>query len=378
MNAHDIERSIAERAGVTVPAAIASKRASDFEMKAIRWLWPQRFAIGKLGLIGGLPEMGKGQVCADIIARVTAGNAWPCGEGRAQAANVIWFSSEDAPEDTLVPRLVAAGADLDRVHIMGMVKSPDGAARMFNMATDLPALEAKVEEVGGVGLVIIDPMSAHAGVGKINNSSTTDVRGMLSPLTDLAERREFALIGVMHFNKKVDVTNAMLRIADSLAYAAAARHVYVAVEDADNKDARLLVKAKNNLAPDTYALRYFFGTQQVGYDPALEQPIYAPHVLWDTEHVAITANEAMEAAGGNKRAGAALREAQDFLLGRLAMGQLPATEVKEEAEANGISDATLRRARKDLGIRPFKEGGADGRWYWALPSKVGVAGVGEK
>jgi RecA-family ATPase len=97
-------------------------------------------------------------------------------------------------------------------------------------------------------LVIIDPMSAYVGVGKLNNSSTTDVRGMLAPLTKLAEDTKISIIGIMHFNKKADVTNAMLRIADSLAYVAAARHVYVVVDDSENEKARLFVKAKKNVA----------------------------------------------------------------------------------------------------------------------------------
>ena len=121
---------------------------------------------------------------------------------------------------------------------------------MFNLAIDLAAsLLAKIEEISDVVLVIIDPVSAYLGVGKINNSSTTDVRGVLAPFTKLAEQKRISIIGIMHFNKKADVTNAMLRIADSLAYVAAARHVYVVVDDAENDKARLFVKAKIPLHP---------------------------------------------------------------------------------------------------------------------------------
>jgi len=88
----------------------------------------------------------------------------------------------------------------------------------------------------------------------------------------------------MHFNKKVDVTNAMLRIADSLAYVVAARHVYVVVDDAQNEKARLFVKAKNNLAPDKHALRFMVGLREVGRDPDTKEPIWAPHVVWDSQH----------------------------------------------------------------------------------------------
>jgi AAA domain len=94
-----------------------------------------------------------------------------------------------------------------------------------------------------VVLVIVDPVSAYLGVGKVNNSQTTDVRAILAPLTKLAELKKILVIGIMHFNKKADVNNARLRIADSVAYVAAARHVYVVVDDAENDKARLFVKA---------------------------------------------------------------------------------------------------------------------------------------
>jgi putative DNA primase/helicase len=147
---------------------LETTRASKFSVRAVRWFWPGRFALGKLGLVGGLPDKGKGLKSADIIARCTRGSEWPCNEGTAPLGSVIWFTAEDDIEDTVIPRLVAAGADLERVHIVGMAKNPDGAPRMFNLATDLELLRRKIAEVGDVVLVIIDPMSAYVGVGKLN------------------------------------------------------------------------------------------------------------------------------------------------------------------------------------------------------------------
>jgi hypothetical protein len=358
--------------GGILPPELESRAASSYTMRAISWFWPDRFARGKLGLIGGLPDKGKGLISCDIIARCTTGGGWPCNEGAAASGNVIYFTAEDTIEDTIIPRLAAAGADLDRVHIIGMTKNQDGSPRMFNLATDLPRLLKKIEEVGDVVLVIIDPVSAYLGVGKINNSSTTDVRGVLGPLTKLAEEKEISIIGIMHFNKKADVTNAMLRIADSLAYVAAARHVYVVVDDAENEKARLFVKAKNNLAPDKHALRFMVGTRMVGRDPKTQSEIWAPHVLWDSEHVKITATEAMEAEAGGGGARARRQEAEDFLKSRLAYGPVLQTEIEEEARANSISVSTLRRAKKDLKVQPKKEAKIDGKWLWELPKTIAV------
>jgi hypothetical protein len=356
------------RDGERAACHLQTAAASAFRMRGVRWFWRDRFALGKLGLIGGLPDKGKGLISADMIARATSGSAWPCNEGIAPKGSVIWFTAEDDIEDTIIPRLVAAGADLDRVHIVRMTRNPDGSERMFNLITDLPLLKTKIDEIDDVVLVIIDPMSAYLGVGKINNASTTDVRGVLAPLTKLAEEKLLAIVGIMHFNKKADVTNAMLRIADSLAYVAAARHVYVVVDDAENDKARLFVKAKNNLAPDKHALRFLVGVEKVGHDEELAEDIWAPRVLWDSEHVKVTATQAMEAEAARGSC-TARREAEEFLRSRLALGPMLRDELLDEAEAEGIAKRTLERAKQALGIKARKERGkVDGRWCWEVPA----------
>jgi AAA domain len=247
MDDDPIEKLRAHRAGGNTHdpnAILKSARASTFEISAIEWLWQDRFAIGKLGLIVGLPDEGKGQFLADMAARVTKGSEWPCQEGRAPQGNVILFTAEDGINDTVAPRLLAAGADLSRVEIVKTVGGAhDRADRMFSLVSDLGLLRQKISDVGDVGLVQIDPISAYLGVGKIDSFRGTDVRAVLSPLVDLAEEMKVAIIGVMHFNKKMDVTNALLRISDSLAFGAAARHVYAIIDDEENQR-KLLVGAR--------------------------------------------------------------------------------------------------------------------------------------
>ena len=204
------------------PLELESAAAATFKMAGLNWLWTNRFALGKLGLIAGLPDRGKGLITADMTARVTTGALWPCGEGRALKGRVLILSAEDDIEDTIIPRLVAAGADLDQVEIVRMVRQGEGK-RMFSLVSDLELLRRKVDELGNVVMIIIDPMSAYLGVGKIDSYRTTDVRGVLAPLTEFAATKQAFVLGVLHFNKKTDVNNAMLRISDSLAFAATAR-----------------------------------------------------------------------------------------------------------------------------------------------------------
>jgi putative DNA primase/helicase len=344
--------------------------ASSIRMRAIEWLWYSRFALGKLALIGGLPDKGKGLITCSIIACATANAPLPCGEGSMPQGNVVWLTAEDDIEDTIIPRLRAAGADCDRVHIIKMLREKNGKRRMFSLVTDLDALRGKIDEIGSIVLIIIDPLSAYIGTGKVNSHMTADVRGFLAPLVDLAAEKKVAVIGIMHFNKKSDVTNAMLRIADSLAYVAAARHVYFVADDAEVENRRLFVKAKNNLSPDNRALSYFISAKMVGTDEKTGKEIWAPYIQWGSEHVKITAAQAMQADAGGSNAASQRREAREFLLDRLEAGPAKAEEVIEQAKQNGIAEKTLRRAKRDLKIVSRKEKElSGGGWFWELPPK---------
>ena len=238
----------AEAAPKWKPDALDTVSAADVEMRELTWVWPDRFAVGKVGLLVGLPDEGKGQILFYIAAQITNGGEWPCDEGAAPKGSVILLTAEDDLHDTVVPRLAAAGADRSNVHIIKMVKtSADKGERMFSLVEDLELLRRKIIEIGDVVMVQIDPMSAYLGVKKIDSFRATDVRAVLAPLVQLASELKLAVLGILHFNKKLDVTNALLRISDSLAFGATARHVYACIDD-DEHGRKLLVKGKNNLA----------------------------------------------------------------------------------------------------------------------------------
>jgi putative DNA primase/helicase len=193
-----------------------------------------------------------------------------------------------------------------------------GDKRMFSLVTDLPKLRKKIEEIGNVALVVIDPLSAYLGRTKqVDTFRTTDVRNVLAPFTDLAAELNVAIIAIMHFNKKVDVTNMLLRVSDSAAFTAAARHLYGVIDDRPNKR-KLFVRGKNNVASsEQKTLAYQFGLRMVGNDADGEE-IWAPHILWEPNPVDITPSEAM--SSGNGRLAEARANAKDFLKKKLAGG----------------------------------------------------------
>jgi DNA polymerase len=362
-----IER--AKAAPKFVGTTLNSARASTYKPSAVQWIWPGRFAIGKLGIIAGLPEEGKGQILCDVAARITRALLWPCNEGCAPQGNVVLLTAEDAIEDTVVPRLLAAGADLSRIEIVRMAREQD-KERMFSLVTDLDLLRETVLGVGDVRMIQIDPISAYLGIGKIDSFRTPDVRAVLGPVAALAEDLKVSVLGVLHFNKKTDVSNVMLRISDSLAFAATSRHVYGVVSDPENKR-KLFVKGKNNLAPyDQKVLAYNFEVREVGKDDKTDELIIAPHVVWHPQYIDVTAVEAMQAAAELKSP-AARDSAKSFLKELLNAGPVCKSDIEEAAEANGIASRTLRRAQADLKIQAVKDGplNTEGRptWRWYLP-----------
>src|SRR3546814_19958719 len=70
---------------------------------------------------------------------------------------MIW-SSEDDPADTLVPRLMAMGADLNRVFFIDGRIDDKGNREPFDPAVDMDLLRATANDIGGVSLLMLDPI----------------------------------------------------------------------------------------------------------------------------------------------------------------------------------------------------------------------------
>jgi putative DNA primase/helicase len=257
-----------------------------------------------------------------------------------------------------VPRLEAVGADLANIHILKRVVLDGGANTTFSLQQDLHALAEKIKEIGNVVLVIIDPITSYMG-NKIDSHRTTDVRHVLAPLEDFAQDCGVAVLTISH-PPKAPQAKAINAISGSLAFGAAPRLVFLVIEDPDNQGRRLLLLVKNTLGPHADGLGFSLVQRMVFNN------IVASHVAWDTMPVTVTANQALAAAspaGASERS--KLREATEFLCKELDDGPQPASTVREKAAAMGISDRTLKRARKRLRVTVKKDGFKAG-WLWSI------------
>jgi putative DNA primase/helicase len=212
-----------------------------------------------------------------------------------------------------------------------------------------------------VVLVIIDPISSY--LGKTDSHKNAEVRGVLEPLSAMADRTGVAVLSVTHFSKAGSVNNAkaLHRFIGSIAFVGAPRAAFIVIEDAEDKNRRLFLHAKNNLAEPAQGLA--FGLRQT----MIKEGLFASHVRWEVEPVTVTANEALAAEKEGTRT-KKIEEAKTFLKDILADGPVAQTQIEADAEDAGHSWATVRRAKKKLKLNVIREGFGPGSVsYWALP-----------
>ena len=340
-------------------------RGCDIKPEPVAWLWDGWLAAGKMHILAGAPGTGKTTISMALAATVTTGGRWPDGS-RSSAGNVVIWSGEDDPADTLIPRLAASGAEVGRVYFIADVRHGN-ERRSFDPARDMEALRHELLRIGDVRLLIVDPIvSAVAG----DSHKNAEVRRGLQPLADLAMSTRCALLGITHFSKGTGGRDPVERLTGSLAFGALARVVMVAAkhqEEGENgRDVRLFLRAKSNIGPDDGGFEYDLRQGELTTHPG----IFASCVLWGDAaegkaRELLAMAETVAVQGDQTEQG----EAIEWLREQLSECPLASKEVKQLASQDGLAWATVRRAQKAMGIKPGKTR-FDGGWEWALPSKM--------
>ncbi|MHB8115583.1 MAG: AAA family ATPase [Acidithiobacillus ferrivorans] len=339
--------------------------AKSIQPEKIAWIWPEWLAAGKLHILAGMAGTGKTTIALAVAATLSSRGRWPDRTVCHTAADVVMWSGEDDAADTLVPRLLAMGADVARVHLITGTVDDNGRRRGFDPSVDIPVLEKALLRVNP-RLLILDPISSAVSGDSHQN---TEVRRSLQPVVDLAGRLGCAVLGITHFTKGTVGRDPLERVTGSLAFGAFARVVWATIKPAQESDdqQRRLVRTKSNIGPDGGGFEYDLTQTTV---PG-HSDLYASCILWG-EALEGSARELAgqieeEKTSGDEKGLSPREEATEFLLDILSDGPRMQREIVELADQEGIALKTLKRAKKDEGIVSTKL--ANG-WQWSLKNWV--------
>lgn len=331
----------------SVPAGtvVLFQRMSEIEPVSIDWLWNQHLPIGKLVLVDGDPNARKSTLMADWAAIVSTGRPWPDGDAHSDSGGVVMVSGEDDAADTIVPRLMAAGADLDRV-----INLQPPAFGSF--VDDLDVLMAAVSSVSA-RIVILDPIMMFLG-GVKDAHKDNEVRAALADLLACARGRQFVVVGIRHNRKSGG--RAIHSGSGSIAWTAAARAVFQ-VTNEPNSEWSLLSVTKANLAPPSVLMssRRYTSHRLPG---KLDQAVRIEY----GDMIELTANQAMAQARAEEESVTAKSEAKEWLRSQLSSGPVPTSDLKLRAKGYSIAWRTVERAKEGVAKAVKKRDG----WYYEL------------
>ncbi len=251
-------------------------RASSIQVRPVRWAWQDRVPLGGLSLIAGREGIGKSTVTYTLAAAITRGTLPGVHYGKPRA--VVVCATEDSWAHTVVPRLMAAGADLDLVLRADVVTSGNGPGSL-SLPADLTAVELALREVNAA-LLLLDPLMSRLDAS-LDSHKDQEVRQALEPLTTLADRTGVTMLAVIHVNKGAG-NDPLTSVMGSRAFTAVARSVLYVMRDPEDDAVRLLGLAKNNLGRDDLPT-LTFTLEPVKVADTDEGEVWTSRVRWTGE-----------------------------------------------------------------------------------------------
>lgn len=332
---------------------VITEIAANITVQKINWLWKNWLPRGKLTILAGQPGSGKTTIALDLAAIVSAGRQFPDGTATSPGNILIW-SGEDSASDVIVPRLLACHANLENCHIIRATVSDDGKRHPFDPAFDIEKLSKRVDEIGDVALLIIDPIINSV---RGNSNQASDVRRDLQVVVDFAEKHGCAVLGITHFAKGSAGRSPQERILGSQSFVALAR-MTLATGVNEKTEKRVITRVKTNISPLGDGFEYEL--QQVN----LGNEIEATAVSWGNEVIGSPCTILQNVEGVEGEEQGMINDAERFLHDMLSDAPLTAKKIQIEAKGAGFSQRTIERAKARLGVMSKKEGSS---WVWTLP-----------
>lgn len=334
--------------------------ASTIAMDRPRWVWDRRIPVGGTTLVPGREGLGKTAFVGHLAARITRGDL--PGEWAGRPGAVVYIGYEDDRATVLVPRLVAAGADLTRFFFVDI---PLGGT--FTVSVDTDRLRDSINAAGiAVALVVVDPLDSH--LGDVDSHRKSEVQAAILQLAELSQELRCGALGLAHLNKS-DTRDLLSRVVGSVGFTTSVRAVLGIGEHPEDQNDRVCVLGKANMTDKTTvpAIRFRVEGTSVPH-PGGGLPIDTARVVILGEEDGIDPDSILT---GNAEQRGAAEEAAEWLRSVLSDGPVAAAEIKKMAASEGIAYATLYRCRKALGVISERDDTAHGRpakWHLAYVS----------
>ncbi|WP_313096736.1 AAA family ATPase [Corynebacterium variabile] len=352
------QQTATEQTADTPRRRITFTPASKIRTEAIDWLLDCWVPRGSVTLLGGREGIGKSTIAVDWVAQATTGKL------TGTPMNVAYVVTEDSPEHTVVPRLKAAGADLDRVlFLAATVPDPDKPGITYESSLDLPGdypiLKTFITEQS-IGLVVLDAAKSVMS-SKLKGNDDLDIRRFLEPMHRVAQGTGCTFVCLVHFSAKKGSADTGNLIMGSSAWQQVARSVVAVAEDRDNSTVKVW-NSKANLAPRIRTMEAQVVTAGITTDDGLSTEV--GRIEWigecDEDGSALL-NPEVDSADTDRTAAEAWLS--DFLKGC----ERPKKEVVAEARKDGLTATrTLERAFKKLGGKSEQKG-FPSLAHWSLP-----------
>lgn len=348
-----IRRIAAKRLTLTPVSAIKSR--------PVRWLWEDRFPLSHLSLAVGKPDLGKSQFAVWLAAQISRGQL--PGQFKGDPRGVIYVATEDSFEETIRPRLEAAGADLDRVFRVDSAEQPGKGYTLSLSARDIAEMAGLITG-HDVALVVFDPLVSVVGGSSWNKAE--EVRAALVPLAEMLQETRCSAVGLMHFRKEFS-EDILTQIAGSGAWSQIVRAAVAFAIDPDAEDEKTVImsQAKNNLGRGGLpSLTFTFRPVEIMTD---EGTTHVSRIEWGAES-AWSVEDLLNNRNTDK-ARTALDRCIEWLASYLGDGTpVLIDDVMTAGKDNelGYSNSTINRAKKKLPIITERTGGSHGPSTWRL------------
>ena len=323
-------------------------KASDVEVKQLKWLWPGVIPEGKLCQLAGEPGTGKSLITLFIASTLSRGGHWPVTNEKCQIGKTLIISCEDTKEDVINPRLIASGAKLDNICYLHTLKNEQGHEKSLDLKADYAALEVVLNDDPTIRLIIIDPIVEYLCV--LDTHKNSDVRQALSPLANLADKYSVSILFINHLNKNQN-GSAISRVNGSGAFTAVVRSSYLVSKDPLDKDLRYMHPMKNNLASDDKGFSYRISKVMEDHEQSIK-------IDWSDEYSAKNADWLVQ----QQYSKANRHEDKDQLaLSLLKDGPVESSKIYEAFNQREFSKDQTYDTLNRIGAIPDKKGGVS-KW----------------